>query len=70
MPRPVKELRGFARIALRPGEKRRVTFTLPGDQLAFYDVRTHAFKVQPGTFDILVGSSSADIRLQGVIEVK
>jgi beta-glucosidase-like glycosyl hydrolase len=67
--RPVKELRGFQRITLKPGEKKTVSFELPGSKLAFYDVNTHGFLVEPGAFDIMVGSSSADIRLTGQLQV-
>jgi beta-glucosidase len=69
-PRPVRELRGFTRVHIQPGEKRTVTFTLPAEKLARYDVKTHTFVVEPGAFDILVGSSSQDIRLKSRIEVK
>ena len=68
--RPGKELRGFERVALRPGQKQTVTFTLAGEKLAFWDVKTHGFVVEPGAFDVLVGSSSEDIRVQTRIEVK
>ena len=63
--RPTKELRGFERIGLEPGEKQTVTFAIPARKLSFYDEKTHGFVVEPGTFDVLVGSSSADIRLTG-----
>lgn len=63
--RPTKELRGFRRVSLQAGEKRTVSFTLPGDQLAFWDEKTHAFLVEPGAFEILVGASSEDIRARG-----
>ena len=68
--RPVKELRGFSRITLQPGEKKTLTFTLPGEKLAFYDVKTHSFIVEPGAFDVLVGSSSDDVRAQGELTVQ
>jgi beta-glucosidase len=68
--RPVKELRGFQRIGLAPREKRSVTFALPSTDLAFYDVQTKNFVVEPGTFDIMVGSSSVDIRLKDRLQVK
>jgi len=68
--RPIKELRCFERISLQPGEKRTVTFMLRGEQLAFYDVKKHDFVVEPGMFDVLVGSSSKDIRLEGQFEVE
>ena len=67
--RPVKELRGFERVSLKPGETKTVRLTLPGTQLAFYDVKTHAFVVEPGAFDLMVGSSSRDIRGWSQIEV-
>ncbi|MBV9124406.1 MAG: fibronectin type III-like domain-contianing protein, partial [Planctomycetes bacterium] len=67
--RPLKELRGFQRVHLQPGEKRRLTFSLPADQLAFYDVQTHSFVVDPGSYNVLIGSSSADIRLTGRLKV-
>ena len=66
---PVKELRGFQRISLQPGEKRAVTFTLPAAKLAIWDETTHGFVVEPGAFDVMVGASSADIRLKDQIEV-
>ena len=68
--RPVKELRGFERINLKPAEKRTVNFSLKGQQLAFYDVDKHIFVVEPGMFDVLVGSSSEDIRLAGQFEIE
>jgi beta-glucosidase len=67
--RPVKELRGFARIYLKVSEKKTVTFHLPTDDLAFYDKKMER-KVEPGVFRVMIGSSSADVRLQGEFEVK
>lgn len=55
--RPVRELKGFQRIALRPGEKRRVTFALGPEHLGFYD-RQMRFVVEPGEFRVFVGASS------------
>jgi beta-glucosidase len=68
--RPIKELRGFERVSLKPGEKQTVTFELKGEQLTFYDIKKHNFVVEPGVFDVLVGSSSEDIRCKGRFEVK
>jgi beta-glucosidase len=68
--RPTKELRGFERINLRPGEQRRVSFAVPADRLAFYDESAHRFEATPGVFGVLVGSSSEDIRLQGGFTVR
>jgi beta-glucosidase len=57
--RPVKELKGFAKVALRSGERRTVTFEITPDLLAFHDVRMR-YVVEPGDFAIMVGSSSRD----------
>lgn len=62
--RPVKELKGFEKVELNPGESKDVTFTLSAEDLAFYDEITDGWRVEPGEFRILVGSSSADIRLE------
>ncbi len=56
--RPVKELRGFRRIALQPGETRTVEFTLGPEHLSFLDA-SMARVVEPGLFDVMVGGSSA-----------
>jgi beta-glucosidase len=66
---PAKELRGFQRISLQPGEKQTVTFTLPAAKLAIWDETAHGFVVEPGVFDVMIGASSADIRLKNQIEV-
>lgn len=66
--RPVKELKGFKRVHLEPQEEKRVTFRLFMDQLAFYD-EAMRFIVEAGTFEIMIGSSSEDIRLTGKFEV-
>lgn len=57
--RPVKELKGFVRVALRPGESRVVTFTIGPDQLAFTGIRKERV-VEPGEFAVMVGTSSRD----------
>jgi beta-glucosidase len=66
---PIKELCGFQRISLQPGETKTVTFTLPAAKLAIWDEMTHGFVVEPGAFDVMIGASSADIRLQDRITV-
>ncbi|HWN11344.1 MAG TPA: beta-glucosidase BglX [Pyrinomonadaceae bacterium] len=58
--RPVKELKGFQRITLQPGEKRRVQFTLGPEHLGFYN-RTMRFVVEPGEFKVMVGPNSQDV---------
>jgi beta-glucosidase len=60
--RPALELRGFKRIHLEPFETKIVALTIPGKKLAFYDESNHAFRVNPGPFDVLVGPASDDIR--------
>jgi beta-glucosidase len=67
---PAKELRGLQRISLQPGEKQTVTFTLPAAKLAIWDETAHGFVVEPGVFDVMIGASSADIRLKNQIEVE
>lgn len=68
--RPDKELRGFTRITLQPGEERLVRLALPVTSLAFYDESIRDFVVEPGSFSILLGSASDDIRLQTKLIVK
>ena len=67
--RPLKELKGFKRITLNPGERKTVTFTLTPDDLAFFDLNMRRV-VEPGAFEVMIGSSSEDIRLRGKFEVK
>jgi beta-glucosidase len=67
--RPVKELKGFRKVRLSSGEQTRVTFTLDDRALAFYDPLAARWVVEPGEFDVLVGSSSSDIRLTGSLIV-
>jgi len=66
--RPAMELKGFQRLTLEPGERKTVTFRLAIDQLAFHD-RAMRLVVEPGTFTVMIGRSSADIRLTGAFEV-
>ncbi|MBO3767856.1 MAG: fibronectin type III-like domain-contianing protein, partial [Candidatus Brockarchaeota archaeon] len=66
--RPIKELKGFKRITLEPGESKKVTFILYTDQLAFYDENLNLV-VEPGTYEVMIGSSSEDIKLSGTFEV-
>lgn len=66
--RPVKELKGFARLTLDPGKAADVTVTVPVDMLSFTG-KAGLRLVEPGTFDLMVGASSADIRLTGAVTV-
>jgi beta-glucosidase len=67
---PLKELRGFERVALSAGEQKRVTFRLkPADAMARYDEGKKAFVVDPGEYEIQIGASSRDIRLTARLRV-
>jgi len=66
--RPVKELKGFKRLFLQPGESKTVTFELAVSQLSFYDRNMH-FVVEPGVIEVMIGSSSEDIHLTGLFEI-
>ena len=61
--RPLKELKGFQRVTLYPGETKKVEITLNQDAFKFYDDTDHQWKLEPGEFIIKVGASSRDIRL-------
>jgi beta-glucosidase len=66
---PPKQLRGFEKIQLKPGESKTVTMSLDKNSLAAWDTESHAWKVYPGNYSILVGSSSRDIRLKSAFTV-
>ena len=69
--RPLKELRGFQRVHLQPGEARDVVFTLdPGKDLRHYDEQAQAYAVVPGEYELQVGASSADIRARTRLAVE
>jgi beta-glucosidase len=65
VPRPEKELKGFVRVSLRPGEIKRVSVILNGRSLSYYDVNAKRWRAEPGDFNVLVGRSSAQIEVQG-----
>ena len=67
--RPVQQLRGFRKVRLKPGEEQAVEFRLSSEDLAFLDQDLKPV-VEPGTFEIMVGASSRDIRARGRFEVK
>jgi beta-glucosidase len=69
VPRPAKELKGFSKISLRPGETRRVTVPLDSRALSYYDVNGKQWVAEPGDFDVLVGRSSAQIELRGKLNL-
>lgn len=66
--RPERELKGFVKVRLAPKERKTITFVLFPEQLAFFD-RYMRFIVEPGIFEVMVGSSSRDVRLSGTFEV-
>lgn len=68
--RPVKELKGFSKVALQPGETKTVTFEIDEPALSFFDADKHAWVSEPGDFEALVGASSADIRSKVKFTVK
>lgn len=68
MLRPVKELQGFARVELVPGEEKQVVFLLSPSQMAFL-TRDMKWKIEAGRMDVMVGASSEDIRLEGGFEI-
>lgn len=68
--RPEKELKGFKKIWLNPDEEKEVVFELSKRAFAFYNVNINDWCVESGEFDILVGASSADIRLSATVNVK
>ncbi len=65
---PVKELRGFEKVQLQPGEKKTINFAVTPEQMALLN-RHMEWVVEPGAFDVMVGHSSKDIRLKGTFEV-
>ncbi len=66
--RPIKELKGFCRVTLQPGERRTVTFDLAINQLAFYD-SSMRFVLEPGTIKCMIGTSSINLPLQAEVEI-
>ena len=62
LPRPAKELKGFEKVSLKPGETKAVSFTIDNSALSFFDANKHAWVAEPGDFDALIGASSTDIK--------
>ncbi|HVH87811.1 MAG TPA: glycoside hydrolase family 3 C-terminal domain-containing protein [Terriglobales bacterium] len=65
VPRPPKELKGFSKVYLIAGETKHVSIPLDARALSYYDVKSHSWKADPGVFNIYVGQSDADIKLEG-----
>jgi len=70
VPRPPKELKGFAKVDLAPGQTKHVQVTLDRRAFSFYDPAAKSWRAQPGTFDVLVGSSSRQIELTGTVSLR
>ncbi len=69
VPTPAKQLAGFAKVSLAPGASERVEVAIPRRAVSYYDVDVHDFVAPAGDVDVLVGASSADIRLTGSVTV-
>jgi beta-glucosidase len=65
LPRPVKELKGFTKVSLGPGECKKATVDLERDALSYYDDRQMAWVVEKGIFEVLVAASARNVRLRG-----
>lgn len=68
--RPVKELKGFAKVFLKTGESREVRIVFDDKTFRYWNVKTNQWEVEGGSYQIMIGASVADIRLQGSIEVE
>jgi beta-glucosidase len=67
--RPIKQLKGFQRLTIAKGQTKTVTFTLPFSELAIWDEPSKSFLVEPGTYEVLLGASSQDIRARQTFQV-
>ena len=67
--RPMKELKGFKRVAIKAGQTQHVTLPLNADQLAYWKVEAHRFVVEPGKIEIMIGSSSTDVKLSKAVSI-
>jgi beta-glucosidase len=65
----VKELKGFGRVILQPGETKTVSMRLDKAAMSYYDPAVHEWVAEPGRFTVLVGASSRDIRARGEFEL-
>jgi beta-glucosidase len=68
--RPLRELKGFERVELAPGESKTITFPIDRRALSFYSTETHSWVAEPGRFEVFVGSSSKDLPLHKAFELK
>ncbi len=70
VPRPPKELKGFAKVDLKPGEMRRVTVALDARAFSYWDAASHRWRADPGDYRVLVGSSTADTPVEATVTLK
>ena len=70
LPRPVKELKGFQKVTLAPGEQRDITFTIDKSMLSYYDDSKGEWVMEPGRFEALIGASAGDIKSKVAFEMK
>ena len=70
LPRPVKELKGFEKVSLAPGESTTVSFTIDRDDLTFFDPEKHEWVAEPGKFDVYVAAAADDVRGKVTFELK
>lgn len=68
--RPAKELKGFKKVYLKAGESQKVTISFDDKTFRFYNVKADAWEIEGGRYNIIVGSSSADIRLRAEVEIQ
>ena len=70
LPRPEKELKGFSRVTLKPGETKTVTIPLDRRAFSYFDASSRQWRVNPGEFEIRVGRSSADTPLRAAVQMR
>lgn len=70
LPRPIKELKGFRKISLAPGESQAISFTLNRDALSYFNPTLHKWVAEPGQFEAIIASSSQDIRARVTFSLK
>ncbi|MND68635.1 Thermostable beta-glucosidase B [compost metagenome] len=70
LPRPVKELKGFEKVSLKPGETKTVTITVDKAALSFFDDKKHEWVAEPGDFEALIGASSANIKTKTAFKLR
>ncbi len=70
LPRPIKELKHFTKVYLDPGESTEISFTLDARDFSYYDPAFSGWVADSGTFELIIGSSSQDVRLRGEVRVK